>query len=63
VRRCRMMKVSKFQERMPHVENVRLVKQVHASDAGVTGFNGRNALLPFGLTLLAVLAGIAYLLK
>jgi hypothetical protein len=58
-----MMEKSKSQERMPHVESVRLMKDAKASDAGVTGFNGRSALLPFGLALLAVLAGIAYLLR
>jgi hypothetical protein len=57
------MEMPESQERMPHVENVRLMKDAKASDAGVTGFNGRNALLPFGLALLAVLAGIAYLLR
>jgi hypothetical protein len=56
------MEMPESQERMPHVENVRLMKDAKA-DAGVTGFNGRNALLPFGLALLAVLAGIAYLLR
>jgi hypothetical protein len=51
------------QERMPHVENVRLIKDAQASDAGVTGFNGRNALLPFGLAVLAILGGLVYLLS
>ena len=58
------MEMPDSQERMPHVENVRLVKDAKASDAGVTGLNGRNdALLPFGLAVLAVLAGAAYLLS
>jgi hypothetical protein len=53
------METSESQERMPHVENVRLVKEAKSSDAGATGFDGRSALLPFGLSVLAVLAGIA----
>jgi hypothetical protein len=57
------METSESQERMPHVENVRLVKEAKSSDAGATGFDGRSALLPFGLSVLAVLAGIAYVLS
>jgi hypothetical protein len=57
------METSESQERMPHVENVRLMKDANASDGGVTGFNRQNALLPFGLAVLAVLAGVAYLLS
>jgi hypothetical protein len=57
------METSEPQERMPHVENVRLVKEAKSSDAGATGFDGRSALLPFGLAVLAVLAGVAYLLS
>jgi len=57
------METSESQKRMPHVENVRLVKEAKSSDAGATGFDGRSALLPFGIAVLAVLAGVAYLLR
>jgi hypothetical protein len=57
------METSESQERMPHVENIRLVKEAKSSDAGATGFDGRSALLPFGIAVLAVLAGVAYLLR
>jgi hypothetical protein len=45
------METSESQERMPHVENVRLVKEAKSSDAGATGFDGRSALLPFGIAV------------
>jgi hypothetical protein len=57
------METSESQEHQPHVENVRLVKEAKSSDAGATGFDERSALLPFGLSVLAVLAGIAYVLS
>jgi hypothetical protein len=62
-RSYRTMETSGSQERMPHVENVRLVKEAKSSDAGTTWFDGRTALLPFGLAVLVVLGGVAYLLS
>jgi hypothetical protein len=55
------MEMPKPQANMPHIENVRLVKDATASGAGVTGFNGRIALLPLGIALLAAFVAIAYL--
>ena len=49
-------------EIIPHVKNVRLVKNDSAVGPGTTGFNGRYATLMFGLLWLAVLVGIAYLI-
>ena len=49
-------------EVIPHVKNVRLVKNDLAVGPGTTGFNGRYATLMFGLLWLAVLVGIAYLI-
>jgi hypothetical protein len=53
---------SQHVEKIPHVENVRLIKDDSASGPGTTGFNGRYATLVFGLLWLAVLFGVAYLL-
>ena len=49
-------------EIIPHVKNVRLVKNDSAVGPGTTGFNGRYATLIFGLLWLAVLVGVAYLI-
>ena len=42
--RCQIMEMPESQERMPHVENVRLMKDAKASDAGVTGAQCTSAI-------------------